>query len=307
MPAGELTIAEHDSLLTVAGKDFAVSFSRLTGTMLSLRYDDTELLAQGAGLPGPVLSAFRAPTDNDKYLRKPWVAAGLDRLQAKVEEFAVERVGCQVQVRAKLLHTGAPGKGFVHRVTYHIFANRWIWVENHIEPFGELPILPRLGVRLLIRSPFERIEWYGRGPHENYPDRKASADVGRYRSTVREQYEPYVRPQEMGNREEVRWVALTDSSGFGLLVVADRPLSMSALHFTAHDLDRAEHIHELRPRPEVVLCLDYAQCGLGNASCGPGVLDKYALKAAPASFSFTLRPYAPQMGDMAEVARMRLR
>lgn len=299
-------VVEKDTSVTVYGKEFSVVFSRRTGGMVSLRYGNAELLAQGGAVAGPVLNVFRAPTDNDKYLRKPWLAAGLDQLQAKVDEFAVEQAPSQVWVRARLTYSGAPGKGFVHRVTYRVFANGWIEVDNQVEPFGELPILPRLGVRMLIRAPYEHLQWYGRGPHENYPDRRTSADVGRYRSTVRAQYEPYVRPQEMGNREEVRWVALTDSSGAGLLVVAAAPLAMSALHFTSHDLEAAQHIHELRPRAEVVLCLDYRQCGLGNASCGPGVLDKYALRPEPASFGFMLRPYGPEMGDVAQVARVRL-
>ncbi|MBC7186416.1 MAG: DUF4981 domain-containing protein [Calditrichaeota bacterium] len=307
LPPGEVQVVDQDGLVSLHGKDFVASFSRATGALASLRYQGMEVLAQGVEAPGPLLNAFRAPTDNDKYLRKPWLAAGLDRLVPQLQDFAVERVSRgEVLVRTRMVWTGAPGRGFTHLATYRVLANGWIEVENNVEPFGELPILPRLGVRLFVDTAYERMEWLGRGPHENYPDRKTSADVGRYRSTVTEQYEPYVRPQETGNHEEVRWLALTDSTGHGLLVVCPQPLAASALHFTAHDLDRAEHIHELRPRPEVVLCIDYQQCGLGNASCGPGVLDQYALKAAPVAFRFILRPYEPGMGDLAQVARTRL-
>ncbi|MDZ7339041.1 MAG: DUF4981 domain-containing protein [candidate division KSB1 bacterium] len=304
---GTLRVEDDGDLVLVEGRDFAVSFSRATGTMQSLRYGNREILAT-AEVPGPILNAYRAPTDNDKYLRPLWQQAGLDRLQAAVKDFQVKQAApAEVRVQVQLLHTGVEGKGFVNTVTYEVLGNGWIDVHNTVDPVGELPILPRLGVQMLLGAAYERLQWFGRGPHENYPDRKTSADVGRYRSTVSEQYEPYVRPQEMGNREEVRWLALTDTTGAGLLVVAAEPLAVSALHFTAHDLDQAAHIHDLRPRAEVVLCLDYKQCGLGNASCGPGVLEQYALRPAPAVFRFALRPYVPTMGDLAEVARMRLR
>ncbi len=308
LTAGQtLQVSDCGALVRVQGQNFAVFFSRANGTLESLCYGDREVLAK-TDAAGPVLNAYRAPTDNDKYLRPLWHQAGLDRLEATVKSFRVTQVAAgEVQVQAQLFHSGAEGKGFLHTVSYRVMGNGWIDVLNHVEPFGELPILPRLGVRLILDPAYEFLEWFGRGPHENYPDRRTSADVGRYRSTVSAQYEPYVRPQEMGNREEVRWLALTDKTGAGLLVVADQPLAASALHFTAHDLNKAAHIHELRPRPEVVLCLDYKQCGLGNASCGPGVLEQYALKPAPATFRFSLRPYAPEMGDLADVARLRVR
>jgi beta-galactosidase len=151
-------------------------------------------------------------------------------------------------------------------------------MDNAFAPFGKLPLLPRMGIGLRLAGDLENVRWLGRGPWENYPDRKDSADLGVWKSTVTEQYVPYVRPQENGNKEEVRWLTLTDENGNGLKVVAEKnPFSFSALHFTANDLAAVRHNYELKPRPEIILSLDAKLCGLGNSSCGPGVLEKYSV------------------------------
>jgi beta-galactosidase len=159
---------------------------------------------------------------------------------------------------------------------------------------------------MTVSGNFSNFCWYGRGPQENYPDRKTGAAISVYRSTVSEQYVPYVRPQETGNKEEVRWAALTDESGEGLLVVAETPLAVTALHYTAGDLDKADHIHEISPRKDVILCLDIWQYGLGNGSCGPGVIDKYSRYPESFNFGYSLRPYTPSMGDISAVARLQI-
>ena len=152
---------------------------------------------------------------------------------------------------------------------------------------GEQPgFLPRLGFTLELPGELENLEWYGRGPHENYPDRKHSARVDVYRSTVSQQYVPYIIPQEHGNRCDVRWLSLTDDHGRGMLVTADEPFSFSAHHYTVDDLTDAAHTNELLWRREVFLNIDLAQNGLGNGSCGPGVLPQYMLK--PGEYDFTV-------------------
>ena len=161
-------------------------------------------------------------------------------------------------------------------------------MDTQVEPFGELPLLPRVGVRFVIEHFYDHLQWYGRGPWENYPDRKDSADMGVWSSPVDGQYVSYVRPQENGNKEDVRWLTLTDTNtasararggtGTGLRIEAvDNPFSFSALHFTAEDLASARHNYELKPRPEIILSLDAKMSGLGNSSCGPGVLEKYSV------------------------------
>jgi beta-galactosidase len=155
-----------------------------------------------------------------------------------------------------------------------------------------------VGVVFCIEHFYDHLQWYGRGPWENYSDRNESADMGVWSGSVNEQYVPYVRPQENGNKEDVRWLALTDDKtasarerggrGSGLRIeTAGAPFSFSALHFTAEDLASARHNFELKPRPEIILSLDARMSGLGNSSAGPGVLEKYSVP--PQSYRLHLR------------------
>jgi beta-galactosidase len=156
----------------------------------------------------------------------------------------------------------------------------------------ELRDLPRVGVVLILQPGLEQLEWFGRGPWENYADRLASAVVGRFRSTVADQYVPYILPQEHGHRSGTRRLSLTDDSGFGLEVEGRPTLGFSASHFTASDLYAARHTSDLEPRPEVVLSLDHAQRGLGTASCGPDTRPPYRLTASAYRFTYVLRAVA---------------
>jgi beta-galactosidase len=175
-------------------------------------------------------------------------------------------------------------------------------VDNSFEPAGELPPLPRIGVVLRVAPGFDHFRWYGHGPGENYVDRLASTPLGLWSSSVAAQYEPYVRPQETGNHEGVRWLSLTDDAGRGLLVVAEgAPMSATALHYSASDLAAAAKVHELPPpRAETFLSLDARHCGLGNSSCGPGVLERFAVPVQSYHLRFSLRPC--RGGSDAEVA-----
>ena len=142
-----------------------------------------------------------------------------------------------------------------------------------------------------LAKQLQSLQWYGHGPHENYADRKASSPVAVWSSTVSEQAVPYPRPQETGNKEGVRWLALTNQAGKGLLVVAEgNHFSTSALPYTASDLTSAKHHYQLKPRDEVVLSLDARQCGLGNSSCGPGVLQRFAVPPQTYQLHYSLRP-----------------
>jgi beta-galactosidase len=145
-----------------------------------------------------------------------------------------------------------------------------------------------VGIVLSLAKQFENVRWLGRGPWENYSDRKESADIGVWHSTVMEQYVPYVRPQETGNKEDVSWVELTDAGGNGLKISAVKNLfAFAALHFTAQDLATARHNYELNLREDIILSLDAKMSGLGNSSCGPGVLEKFSVP--PTNYSLHLK------------------
>jgi beta-galactosidase len=281
-----LTVNETSGVITIAGTTpagakLAVTFSRNSGTLTSLNFGDGELLAGGPD-SGPRLQAWRAPTDNDrgfgKWLAREWTQAGLDHLSRTVESFSVAQpVPGRVQVEIVAVSSALKGK-LRHRARWMVAGNGEVELESEFIPEGELPPLPRIGIVMQLASTLEQLQWYGRGPFENYADRKAAAYMGVWSGSVTSQYVPYVRPQENGNKEDVQWLTLVNTAGHGLRVEAiDAPLAMSALHFTAADLAAAKHAYELHPRADIVLSLDVRQCGLGNSSCGPGVLEEYAV------------------------------
>jgi beta-galactosidase len=176
-----------------------------------------------------------------------------------------------------------------------------VLIDTAIDPFYQRPPLPRFGLELKLNAAYDTMTWFGGGPHECYIDRKASAQVGLYRGSVDEQYVPYVVPQENGNKVDVRWLSLTDNGGVGLLAVAEP----SAHHYSTENLTAAQHLNELEWLPEVTLNLDYRQCGLGGASCGPGTRPEYLLPALPMTFRVRLRGLAAG-DDPAMLARQEL-
>jgi len=157
-------------------------------------------------------------------------------------------------------------------------------------------------MKITLPGAFDNISWYGRGPHESYWDRKTGAPVGLYQGTVMEQYHPYIRPQENGNKTDVRWVALTNNKGMGLLAVGLPLLSISAHHFLIEDFDpglekRQRHTYHVKRRDLVTLNLDYKQMGVGgDNSWGARPHEEYTLTVREYSYSFRLRPFSKKDG-----------
>lgn len=296
-----LTLTDGDDAIVVGGRNFQATFSRSSGTLSSLIYDGEEVIFDGNG---PRLNVYRALVDNDTWLRRDVERAGLRNLTYTVKDVAVEQPNPGiVRVRCTVDCAGRSDNGMVHAATFTVFGNGAIDVTNQVQPYGNLSTLPKLGVSLILPKGFDTLTWLGRGPHESYVDRKRSADVGLYRGPVSDQYERYVRPQDNGNKTDVRWAALTDRKNKGLLVVTDGTYSISAHHNTAEDYDQARHIHKVVPRDEVYMCIDAAHMGLGGASCGPRPLNEYILGAQPTRFRYGLRPATK---DLSADARIQL-
>ncbi|HEX7652964.1 MAG TPA: beta-galactosidase small subunit [Verrucomicrobiae bacterium] len=243
--------------------------------------------------PGPTLQLFRAPTDNDKgfgkWLARDWREAGLTNLTRTQETFTDQKLDASTwEIRVVNRYETKTG-GYRLITRWQVHSDGTLETDNQFTPFGELPAaLPRVGLVWNLAPELETVRWLGRGPWENYADRLDATDMGVWQSTVSDQYVPYVRPQENGNKETVQWVTLTDATGKGLwLATQGNPFAFSALHFTTADLAGARHNYELHPRPEVVLSLDAKMSGLGNSSCGPGVLQKYAVP--PVTYALKLR------------------
>jgi beta-galactosidase/beta-glucuronidase len=300
MPA--VVVEDAGETVTCHGPDFDLVFDRQSGTVSGWRYRGRELVRRG-----PLLAAWRAPTDNDRgapgrlELAKEWQEAGLDRLEHRVKDVVVTHVAPQeIRIVARS-RVSAPGcdAGFDCTYTYVIYGNGDVLLATRVSPDGSLPPLPRIGLQMALPGGYETLTWYGRVPHESYVDRKAGAPVGVYSGAVDEQYVPYVVPQENGNKTDVRWAALADDTGSGLLVASvakDQTgpalMEVSAHHFRAEDLAQARHTHELKWRDDVTLHLDYAQTGLGGASCGPPTLPQYIIMPEPVEYALRLRPFS---------------
>ena len=262
-----LMMKETPSNLSIQGQDFLVTFRKDEGSLHSFQSRGTELVKSG-----PMENYYRAPTDIDLLMGNPpanihkWRQAGIDKLERKVLSFEALQVNSKVvQVRTcTRICAVDKADGIDSEIVYRVFGNGEIVIENKVLVNSHLPFLPRIGLEMILPAAFDRLTWYGRGPHENYVDRKHGAAMGLYRSTVAEQYTPYVFPSECGGKEDVRWLALTDATGVGLLVTALDRLHIDALHFSIRDLEKARHTYDLTPREEVVFHLDGWHMGVGG-------------------------------------------
>ena len=281
---GRLKVRADEEHLSISGSGFSIQWEKnVTGSLTSLTYHGKEMLAHPADFPlQPVTQAFRAPTDNDKsfgnWLAKDWSLHQMDNPRISLDSFKHEvREDGAVIVRIQTRNRYKEG-AIVTTSLYTILSDGTIDLKTTFQPQGILPELPRLGIAFCLSSDYNTFIWQGRGPQDNYPDRKTSAAVGLWKGSVADQYMHYPRPQDSGNKEEVRLLMLTDRHGKGIRVDAvEDVFSASALHYTAQDLYKETHDCNLKPRPEVILSLDAAVLGLGNSSCGPGVLKKYAI------------------------------
>jgi beta-galactosidase len=279
---GALAVRASGDAVNISGMNFSATFSRAAGTLTSLKFGGRELLATNLAGRTLALQLFRAPTDNDKgfgkWLARDWREAGLSNLVRTVDSFQITNTKPgEIKIYTVATSRTADG-GYKLKTLWTVRGDGSLEMENKFAPFGNLPLLPRVGIVMALAKDFENVRWLGRGPWENYPDRKESADMGVWNSTAANLYVPYVRPQDCGNREDTRWLQLMDAGGSGLKISAEeKPFSFSALHFTADDLASVRHNYELKPRDEIFLSLDAKMSGLGNSSCGPGVLEKFSV------------------------------
>ncbi len=293
-----LSVTETPQTLEVTGEEFQIAFDKKRGLPAQWIYQGVSLLTAG-----PALSVWRAPTDNDRSLAREWRKAGLDRLLCRAEPLTWERTApqtVQVSVRAVLAPNSLP-PAFAVTYAYTLYGSGDLLLETSVTPLRTLPPLPRLGVQICLPSSFDRFAWYGLGPHESYPDRRESVRLGVYSGSVSEQFEPYIHPQENGNKSDVRWAALTNALGTGLFAAGQPLINVSVQHYTPEDLTEARHTFDLVPRPETILHLDYAQSGLGSQSCGPGPLPQYLLQPSETRFSVRLTPFSSESVSPAEL------
>jgi beta-galactosidase len=290
-----LAIESAGKALRIGNNEVQVGVSGATGRIDSLRWQGHDFL-----IAGPQLQVWRGPTDNDgiklwndpnKPLSK-WQKQGLDQLVLKTVSVrdTPNRDGSVTHRVEQVGSCAASDKAVRHLATRTFRPDGSIFVENIFTVDKAVPDLPRLGVVMTLPPGFEKLKWFGRGPLENYWDRKRSSIIDLYESTVTGQYVPYVMPQEHGNHTDVRWLSLENENA-GFIVRAENVLEFTVSHYTAQDLTAAYHTYDLKPRPEVILSLDYHQRGLGTASCGPDTLDRYKIGPGKYRLAYTIQPF----------------
>jgi beta-galactosidase len=293
-PSPEISFIQNDSLIKVNGQSFNLIFSKSTGTLSSFLFNSIEIIQKG-----PVPDFRRAPTDNDignglPKRCKPWFTASekrkLQAIQIKQEK------DNRVQVEVRYEFPDSTGNEFI---AYYITGDGKITVFSKLTPGKTgLPELPRFGMNMQLKPEFNSVEWLGRGPYENYWDRKSGSFVGKYRFKVNEQEIPYVRPQEYGYRTDIRWLSLTSENHAGLFITGDSIFCFSAIPYTYDDMkgfkQAGAHPGDLDKENFVNLNIDHLQMGVGgDDSWGARTHDEYTLPAKSWSYSFTITPFIP--------------
>jgi len=282
----QVKVNETESEISVKVGDLHVLFGKTDGFMKQLMLGGTQIIRTG-----PMLNVWRAPTDNDdEELASAWSDAGLDQIEPRLT--AITHRTTDNKAIISTIHTYySPTLGDIFETEMHYTFNDIgeIHLETKATPTQTLPDLARIGVHLTLPPEFNHTSWYGRGPHECYSDRKESARIGLYKSSVDNLHEPYIMPQENGNRTDILWIEIFNNDGTGLRAEAN-PLEFSASYYTAKDLHEAKHTHELKKRDYITLNLDHRMMGLGSASCGPDTLPKYRIKAEPTEFTILFTP-----------------
>lgn len=279
--SASLQVVEERQYIRFRAPGTEISFDSKTGMMIGLRYDGQNMIH---GQQGPALNWYRSISNDPREWIQPVVALrGFDWKLAEDGKSA----SVQSQIEVKVGQVNIP-----YTVKYRVYSNGRVDVVADFTTESNFE-LPRLGLQMFLNPSLEQVEWYGRGPMENYRDRKNAAYMGRYKTTVTDMAEHYARAQTMGGRTDTHWLALTDGQGKGLRITATDTLDFSAQHYTDKDLWQVKYGHDLSDirRAEVVLNLDCIQRGLGNASCGPGPRPHYEIrKDTVYSYSFRMEP-----------------
>ncbi len=283
---GRAVLTEGEYTTVVAGGTTLTWDSR-SGELTRLQYGSQPIFAAVDSLSASTFSAFRAPTDNDRsfgnWLAKDWSRHGmahptLEPIAFAATQAAADRVEVRVEQRFRYL------AGAVRvRSHYTVYGDGTVDLKQEYLPEGELPELAALGSVWTADKALQRVDWYGYGPMESYPDRYRSAKIGRWSGNVSEQYTHYPKPQDGGNKECVTEIALLNSKGRGVVITAlDEPFSAKVLPYMAQQIASTTHDCFLEEHPSAnFLTLNAAVLGLGNSSCGPGVLKKYAVERRP--------------------------
>ncbi|RGG96115.1 DUF4981 domain-containing protein [Clostridium sp. AF15-6B] len=282
----EISVSETDTEITLKASDFTYAISKRTGLFTKLQYAGRDYLNHPMEL-----NIWRAPTDNDMYIRAKWENAHFH--EAYTRAYKVETIQNQYGVIV-MSHVGvvAPTvqKILDVELVWKVESSGRITASMEVSKDAEFPELPRFGVRVFFNKNLSEASYYGMGPQESYRDKHRAASHGLYRSAVKDLHEDYIMPQENGSHFDCDYVELYNGR-YGIAAVSETPFSFQASNYTQEMLAQAKHNYELEESDSTVLCIDYALNGIGSNSCGPEVLAAYRFDEKEFQFGFTLVPY----------------
>ena len=289
-----ITFNETDTLYLLQGENFNLTFHKTTGKIISFIYKNKEFINSGLRP-----DYWRSPTDNDlgngmQNRCKIWQYAGENMI---VKQCSIEKISSS-EIKISIVASIAEGNA-QQTIEYYVFGNADVYVKNKFTAFrNQLPELPKFGMQMFLPKDFENLTWFGRGAYESYADRWTGAPIGLYSGTAWEQYYPYVRPQENGNKTDVRWATLTSTDGYGLLITANNPFYLNVQNFNTHKLDwkigiSQRHGSDIERDNFVSLNIDYKQMGVGGDNTwGAPVHPEYCLPATTYEYSFRIKPFS---------------
>ncbi|ANH80610.1 glycoside hydrolase [Niabella ginsenosidivorans] len=284
-----VTLSDKEGVYDIRGDGFRLVFDKHTGTFAQMQRNGRQLLIKDGG---PRLHLWRAPHRNDDmWAYRDWDHYGLRFLSWKVEDMSYRQIaGNLVEVTVALTGTGRNDFKVSHKATYTINGAGRITVANDVAFNAPRFSLARIGIRMFLDRSISNVNYFGRGPMENYADRKAGSDVGRYKATVLQLMTPYEKPMECGNHEDVRWVRLSSAANANFTVSkADSLLQFSALPYSDEEMERTDYKIDLPESKHTVLCISTKTLGVGSNGCGPQPLEQYKVYTEPTRFSYVIR------------------
>ena len=282
----ELQVNENDTQIHIKGREFAYTIDKRTALFTEMKFAGREYLNHPMEL-----NIWRAPTDNDMYIKSEWKKAHYDKAytRAYTTEVVQGKHGVKITSHASVVAETVQ-KILDVTITWKIEAAGKIDADIAVTKDDEFPDLPRFGVRMFLDKKLSAVRYFGMGPQESYCDKHQAASHGLYHANVDDLHEDYIRPQENGSHYDCEYVELNNSR-YGIVVSAENAFSFNASYYTQEELEKKTHNYELIESDSVVFCLDYALNGIGSNSCGPVVLEQYRFDDVLFRFQFTLIPY----------------
>ena len=282
----ELQVNENDTQIHIKGREFAYTIDKRTALFTEMKFAGREYLNHPMEL-----NIWRAPTDNDMYIKSEWKKAHYDKAytRAYTTEVVQGKHGVKITSHASVVAETVQ-KILDVTITWKIEAAGKIDADIAVTKDDEFPDLPRFGVRMFLDKKLSAVRYFGMGPQESYCDKHQAASHGLYRADVGDLHEGYIRPQENGSHYDCEYVELNNSR-YGIVASAEKAFSFNVSYYTQEELEKKTHNYELIESDSVVFCVDYALNGIGSNSCGPVVLDQYRFDDVLFRFQFTLIPY----------------